>query len=137
MVTIIKKENKLYTCWLKDQKSFLNEFSKNDLIDSERKQIKIQLKSWWNEFCKINWKYSLLVKIWSCGGISDGNNKRNTINIKTEEKSETKIKLEIESVCTKKVFSKWKCDDEKESAWFHSSEIYMTKVVQVFAIAIE
>ena len=78
-----------------------------------------------------------MVKIWSCGGISDGNNKRNTINIKTEEKSETKIKLEIESVCTKKVFSKWKCDDEKESAWFHSSEIYMTKVVQVFAIAIE
>ena len=72
MVTIIKKENKLYTCWLKDQKSFLNEFSKNDLIDSERKQIKIQLKSWWNEFCKINWKYSLLIKIWSCGGISDG-----------------------------------------------------------------
>lgn len=45
---------------------------KNDLVDSERKQIKIQLKSWWNEFCKINWKYSLLVKIWSCGGISDG-----------------------------------------------------------------
>ena len=78
-----------------------------------------------------------MVKIWSCGGISDGNNKRNTINIKTEEKSETKIKLEIESVCTKKVFSKWKCDDEKESAWFHSNEIYMTKVVQVFAIAIE
>ena len=26
-------------------KKFLNEFSKNDLIDSERKQIKIQLKS--------------------------------------------------------------------------------------------
>ena len=53
-------------------KKFMNEFSKNNLINSERKQIKIQLKSWWNEFCKINWKYSLLVKIWSCGGISDG-----------------------------------------------------------------
>ena len=34
------------------------------------------------------------------------NNKRNAINIKTEEKSETKIKLKIESVYTKKVFSK-------------------------------